>query len=160
MKHLILLSCVMLSGCGMRTSDNFVVFGEVTDDRGKDRLVLKFVESQLPRAYSGRGYDFHSLVWETKKGAAWTAKVTVTQGDFQRDTKRRRWISEIHSLEPETGHAVFKVGEEDAPDASGAIRVIYSWREWDLVADEEVRTLRVCDSPFDPLDESNGRQGN
>ena len=121
MKHLLLITCTVLAGCRMATNNNIEVFGKITDTTGEHRLLLKFIETPLPTLRGEeKAFDFHSLVWETKDRSTWTPKITITQADFQMGDEYRRWISDIHSLMPDTGHAAIKVGEEGPPDESGA----------------------------------------
>jgi hypothetical protein len=61
-------------------------------------------------------------------------------------------VSDIQSVEGSNGVAVLKVAEASLPVASGGtttVNFVYSWREWDLVMNREVRTLRVCKDPFE-----------
>lgn len=137
----------------MATDNKIEVFDEVADKTGDHRLLLKFIEAPvLTLGGVERAFDFHLLVWEAKNGSTWTPKITITQSDFEKGTKHRRWISEIHSLAPDTGRATIKVGEEGPPDHAGSVHVTYSWREWDLVDNKEVRIIEVCDAPFDELE--------
>jgi hypothetical protein len=132
------------------------IHGEVSDKTGKHRLQLRFIELPLPnRRGEERAYDFHSLVWESQDSDTWTSRTTITRTDFQRDALHRRWVSELHSLDPACGHATIKVAEDGEPDTDGAIHVTYSWREWDLMRNREIRTIRVCESPFDTLEATN-----
>jgi hypothetical protein len=75
----------------------------------------------------------------------------ITQTDFQTNSNRRRWISALHSFDPSTGRAVIKVSE-DVPLEKSFSRCVYSWREWDLLANREVRLFRVCHSPFEDFE--------
>jgi hypothetical protein len=150
MKRYPTLLCLVLAGCGMQTSPNIVTFDEVTGPGDGDRLVLRLVE--VPAATSGRAFDFHSVVWEVRDGDAWAARLAITQADFQRGAVRRRWVSALHGLDPDGGVAILQVGEEQPPDARGVVRVEYSWREWDLFNNREVRVLRVCQSSFENVD--------
>jgi hypothetical protein len=153
MRRYPLLTCLLLAGCSMQPAPNIMTFGEVTDAAGSNRLGLRLVERPLPRSEAdGKAYDFHSLVWEVREGDAWSERLVITQADFQRGAGRRRWVSDLHSLDPASGLAVLQVGEEQPPDARGAVRAEYSWREWDLAHNREVRVLRVCQSSFENLD--------
>jgi hypothetical protein len=79
--------------------------------------------------------------------------VVITQTDFQRGTDRERWVHDLHSFDPTTGHAIIKVGEMEVPSnkagPGGLRRCVYSWREWDLRANSELRILRLCQEPFE-----------
>jgi hypothetical protein len=142
----------------MQPGPNITTFGEVTDAAGNNRLVLRFIERPLPKPEPGRkAYDFHSLVWEVRTGDAWAERVVITREDFERGA-RRRWVSALHNLDPAAGTAIIKVGEEQTPDARGVVHVEYSWREWDLAGNRQVRVFRVCASPHEPF-EDKGRDG-
>ena len=155
MKQLAVIACVLLSSCTMTHEDNINVLGTVTDRGGEHRLVLNYVEVQLPNPKPrNKGLDFHSLVWEVKDGTEWKSKIVVSQADFQQSADHRRWISRVHSLRADEGHAIFQVGEEGTPDVTGAVHMTYSWREWDLINNSEVRTIQICESPFEVYDES------
>jgi NADPH-dependent curcumin reductase CurA len=111
---------------------------EITDEGGRNRLTLQYAEG-----------NFHSLVWHSKTGDVWTGRVVITAQDFQRGCDRRRWIAGIHSIDLVSGRAVIKVAEGNVAFAEGDVTYIYSWREWDLSHNREVRRLRACDAPFE-----------
>ncbi len=128
------------------------VFGEVINATGDFRLRLYFVEVSLPQRYlDEKSFDFHSLVLYSKADTDWILKSSITRSAFQLDYNRRRWVSEIHCLDSFGEIATIKLGEEGPPDASGTIHVTYSWREWDLLKNREVQTIKICESPFDSL---------
>ena len=130
---------------------NIKEFGEATDESGKHRLVLNCVEVAHPEADKGSTfYDFYSLVWESMDDN-WTERRVISKADFEKGCERRRWVSKVHSMDA-AGRAVIQVGEEGTPSVTGEMRVIYSWREWDLAHNQEVRLIRVCRSPFEPFD--------
>jgi hypothetical protein len=114
----------------------------ITSSDGHDRLTLQYDE----------GY-FRALVWSTGHGRDWRCRVVITQADFQRGADKERWVSALHSFDPATGRAIIKVGEMDRPPhkagPGGFSRCIYSWREWDLLANSELRVLRACEDPFE-----------
>ena len=118
----------------------------------KDRLFL-FGERISGEARDG-GYDFHSLVWEREGESGWNVHLTLSRKQFDCDTARRRWVSDVHSLDPEHGTATLQVAEESAPVGLlvTVVKIQYSWREWDLINNVEIRHLKNCASPFDPLD--------
>src|SRR6516162_4537905 len=99
MKRSPLLLFLILPECSMRHDGNIATFGQVLDGTGEQRLLIKFVESQVPVPGTGMAYDFHSLVWESKQGDEWSEKLTITRADFEKGADRRRWISDIHSLD-------------------------------------------------------------
>lgn len=133
----------------MLTNSNIEVFDEVTDVSGHHRLLLRFIEIVRPRPVGERGFDFHSLVWESRDDSKWKCKIRIRKSDFQRDTQQVRWIREIHCFDPDSGSATIKVAEERPPYSAGTIRVHYSWREWDLVRNKQIRIVQECESPFD-----------
>ena len=124
---------------------------EVIHPGGDHRLVLRFVEEPLPGRPRHRAYNFHSLLWLARTGDAWTERVRITPEAFEQDA-HRRWPIAVHSIDPAAGTAILNVGEEHPPDASGFCDVRYSWREWDLIANRQVRLLRTCADPFERFD--------
>jgi len=97
----------------------------------------------------GRGYDFDALIWRTRDAGNWKQRLIITQDDFERGSKRRRWVSEIHSFDTVSGHAIIKVAEGDAPKTATTVHYGYSWREWSLLTNGEVRLIRTCADPFE-----------
>ncbi len=118
--------------------------GMVYGPNGVERLCL-FYE---PR---DQGWDFHSMRWEQQSDGGWKAKVTITREQFQASHTRRRWVSELFSLDPQCGWCVVKVAEGNRPEDAFAIRYDYSWRTWDLVNNREVGKLKDCATPHDEL---------
>ena len=115
---------------------------EITIAAGSDRLTLQYDEGH-----------FRALVWSSERGGEWHCRVVITQADFECDCDRERWPNALHSFDPATGCAIIKVGEMEVPrdkaGPGGFRRVVYSWREWDLLANRELRVLRVCEDPFE-----------
>jgi hypothetical protein len=132
------------------------VFETVSDETGNHRLVLRFVKVELPIKGGGKAYDFYSLDWETKDGAKWAQKVVISRADFQKGCQRRRWVSKVQSFDPGIGRVILQVGEEGLPDAAGVMYVTYSWREWDVPNNQEVRVIRVCKDPSEPFEKGKG----
>jgi hypothetical protein len=61
-------------------------------------------------------------------------------------------VSDINSLNASSGTAIIQVCEDSAPVTKGNtvyIDCVYSWREWNLLTNGEVRLLRVCKEPFE-----------
>jgi hypothetical protein len=156
MKWLLILGYVFLWGCAMAPSQKVEVFGTITDETGNNQLVLCYVQVEIPMKGPGKAYDFLSLTWECKHGAQWIPKVVISQADFQHGYDRRRWVSKLQSFDPSTGHAVLQIGEEGIPDATGALQVHYSWREWDVLNNQQLRMIRECDNPFESFEKSKG----
>lgn len=144
---LICLSTFLLVGC----TDKIVDSETIEHTNGTDRLVLRDVESRISGTTA---YDFHSLVWERSNSQGWSTVVEIDAEEFQRSSQHLRWISEIESLDPNTGHAVIKVAEGDAPEGSKSVSYVYSWREWDLLENEEVRVVRTVQDPFEAFSPS------
>jgi len=75
------------------------------------------------------------------------------EADFQRNSDRERWVCALDTFDPAAGRAIIKVCEMELPPdkagPGGFRRCIYSWREWDLLANCEVKMLRVCEEPFE-----------
>lgn len=139
--------CFLLCGCGSKR----VTQEEVTDSTGSNRLVrvdLK-IGSVTDALQGHQSFDFDSLVWRTNGGGGWHDYVAISRAAFQAGSSRRRWVSQIHSFDTTKGTAVIKVAEGDVPEGSPNIRFIYSWREWSLLTNGEVRLIRTCADPFE-----------
>jgi len=117
----------------------------ITDQSGQHRLTMHF-------APEGKGANFHSLTWARSEGSSWSDRVVITRDTFQPPSRHRRWVANLHSFDPETGRAIIQVAEGDAPVGAPDVHYIYSWREWDLEWNREVRLLALCKSPFDPYE--------
>jgi hypothetical protein len=119
-------------------------FGEIVGKDGVHRLRLLYLYTRR-----GKGWNFHSLVWQRRHGREWQQRAVISRDAFESGTDRHRWISELHSFDPHTGRAVIKVAEGDQPKTARDIHYIYSWREWDIAADSEVCFIKVCADPFE-----------
>jgi hypothetical protein len=115
---------------------------EISDASGQHRLMLRYVPSR-------GGYDFDALIWRTQAAGGWKERLIISRDDFERGSERRRWVSEIHSFDPATGNAILKIAEGDVPESTGTTHYAYSWREWNLLTNREVRLIRVCPDPFE-----------
>lgn len=60
-------------------------------------------------------------------------------------------MNELHQFDPNSGFAIIKVGEYKPTGSPGAFRVEYSWREWNIAKNRQVRLLRLC-GPFEPFE--------
>jgi hypothetical protein len=149
MKKLLIFGSLFIWGCAMAPSSKVEEFGKVTDESGNNQLVLRFVEVDWPNKGEGKAYDFYSLAWEAKEHGKWIVKAAISCADFQKGSQKRRWISQVQSFDPETGRAILRIGE-------GHARVTYSWREWDVANNQEVRLIRVCKNPFEPFEKDQG----
>ncbi len=156
MKKALIFGCLLLWGCAVAPNQKVEVFGKVTDETGDHQLVLRFVEVELPNRNEGKAYDFYSLAWEVKDGAKWTGKVVISRADFQKGSQRRRCVSKLQSFDPSIGRAILQIGEEGPRDDAGTMHVTYSWREWDVANNQEVRMIRVCDDPFESFENGKG----
>jgi hypothetical protein len=131
----------------------------VLDSTGTNQLALVYYPSRhwsftfpggTGLSLAGQTKERRSLIWRTKNGTNWSEKLQITDEAFQAGHARPRWISEVHSLNPAKGVAVIKVAEDSAPRTNGGAVFIYcdySWREWSLLTNGEVRLLRMCNGP-------------
>ena len=147
MRTAIPILCFLLCGCGSQR----VTKEEVSDSTGSNRLarVDREVTSVLDALQRRQSFDFDSLVWRTNAGGVWHDYTVISEAAFQAGSPRRRWVSQIHSLDAAKGTAIIKVAEGDVPEGSASIRFIYSWREWSLLTNGEVRLIRICADPFE-----------
>jgi hypothetical protein len=125
----------------------------VEDKTRSNRLELV----QVPVGFNlfGRqGFDFEALVWNTNSGTGWTKRLEITRKDFEAGSPHRRWVNAIHSIDGSAGTAIIKVGEGNAPEGSGTINYLYSWREWNLWTNGEVRMFRIVVNPFEEFEPS------
>jgi hypothetical protein len=115
---------------------------------GKDRLTMKYI-STGPMQGGGTGYDFDSLIWETKVGDQWRKRAIITQQQFEAGTDKRRWVAQLQSFDSKSGNAIIQVAEGDAPTNATHIHYNYSWREWNLQTNGQVRFIRLCNDTFE-----------
>lgn len=125
---------------------------EIEDQTGNHKLVV-----QVAPAKGGVGYNFHGLVWLARDGPGWTERAAIMDKDFEHGTNRRHWIQSLHSFDSSTGRAIVKVGEEDAPRGN-RVRAIYSWQEWDIQNNRQVRLFRICKTPHESYEQSISQQ--
>jgi hypothetical protein len=135
----------------MSTTPKQYNFGDVPDKSGRNRLTLFYIGNIDQDKECG--YNFHSLVWSVSDNEIWQKYLTISEKEFDSDPKLLKWISEIHSFDSETGSAILKIAEGDAPRDSESINYIYSWREWDLVNNIEISYLQKCEDPFEKYHE-------
>jgi len=131
-------------------------------DGDDNRLRLIYVADgpigrKLRRTYASsdgrrmpRGWDFHSLIWEGRSGSAWRAKRCIDGVEFQAQLDRRRWVSDLHSLDASTGTAIVRVAQSHQPRSAGSYNVGYSWRLLDLERCDVSRVLEHCIVPSAP----------
>jgi len=147
-----LVLVMVVCGCGPSIDNPFSA--DILDRNGSNRLTLIYVPLGFGPNSNSQAFRFHSLIWRSKDGTNWTSRVTITKADFNSGAVRERWISEIYSLDAATGNAVIKVAEISSPVTNGAVRYeacSYSWREWNLTSNQEVRILQVCKKPSEPF---------
>ena len=136
-------------GCD-RTTVKTVETIAATNDT--DRLIRNAWETTSYSRPEDKSYKSHSLVWQRLESGRWADHVTITQNDFQRDNPQRRWVSSIHSFDPDSGTATLKIAEGNAPENSARVSYAYSWREWDIRNNREIKLLRICKDPFEPFE--------
>jgi hypothetical protein len=143
MRTLLAIACLLLCGCDFMSHRGPGPTREISDASGQHRLMMRYVAVD-------RGYDFDALIWRTRDAGNWKQRLIITQDDFERGSERQRWVSDIHSFDPVSGHAIIKVAEGDAPKtATTTVHYGYSWREWSLLTNGEVRLIRTCADPFE-----------
>jgi len=151
MSHLLLASWLLCASIPSLTEDKIVTETKVSDQSGKNRLLLQF--SERPFSFADKkeviARDFHSLVWETNDGKTWSQKKVIPKVDF---AEKECWVSDLYSFDSSTGRAILKVAEMSKPDETNSRQCIYSWREWDILKNKQVRMIRVCKDPFEPYE--------
>ena len=146
MRTIILFLFLALCGCDKR-----VLKHVTTDPAGLNRVAIseRHVASYDDVIHGRHSCLFESLVWQTNAGGRWVNRVVIPQTAFQKGfqdgSPQGRWVTEIHSFNPEKGTAIIKVGEiEILTDSPRRIRSNFSWREWSLLTNGEVRLVRSC----------------
>jgi len=149
MRIAIPLLCLLLCGCGSKRFTR----EEVTDWTGSNRLALINRERSelMDSRQSRRWFYFDSVGWRTNARGSWDDHIVISEAASHCGRPRTRWVSHIHSLDAANGTAIIKVAEGDVPMASPSTRIhfIYSWREWSLLTNGEVRLIRTCADPFE-----------
>lgn len=147
--------CLVLGGCAATLvgQEKLVSQEVVTDSSGTNQLALmaREVSSAAGDNAARRTLDFGSLVWRTNSGGEWRDHITITATAFQSGSPHRRWVSQLHTIDATKGTAIIKVAEGDVPDGALPVNYIYSWREWNLQNNKEVRLIRTCANPFEKL---------
>jgi hypothetical protein len=120
MRASILLFWLLACGCRSRVTQQ-----EITDSTGSNRLARVdrknwCVEDMIANRQS---YDFDSLVWRTNSGGVWHDRVIVSEAAFQAASPRRRWVSQLHSLDAAKGTAIITVAEGDVPEGSPSVDI-------------------------------------
>jgi hypothetical protein len=148
MRFLTLIACLGLCGCSSRIARE-----EITDSTESNQLVRidREIGSIDDALQNRRSFEFDSLVWRTNAGGAWHDRVIISKALFQVGAPRRRWVTRLHSFDPTNGTAIIMVAEESPPRPfAGGVRieVVYSWREWSLLNNREIRLIRDNTGPF------------
>lgn len=151
MSHLFLASWLLCASIPSLLDDKIVTETKVSDQSGKNRLLLRFSERDISENKKEQiiARDFHSLVWETNDGKTWSQKKVIPKVDF---AEEESWVSDLNSFDSSTGRAILKVAEMSKPDETNSRKCIYSWREWDILKNKQVRMIRVCKDPFEPYE--------
>jgi hypothetical protein len=108
----------------------------IADSSGEHQLLVRW-------APFGGGFNFDSLVWQHRSGELWTQRLVITREQFEEGGRDRRWISTVHSFDPVRGTAIIRVAEGDSARGEDHVHYTYSWREWDLVQNREIRFIRT-----------------
>lgn len=152
-RALLFITWLSLCGCGPAVRiGSLETKREVISSDGTNLLSLVDVVVGKALVGSEVDYDFHSLVWKARIGTNLVNRCIISRAAFQASRPRDRWVSDIHSLNSIDGTAIIKVAEESPPVTNGKTVIsdtIYSWREWSLLTNGEVRVLRVCKEPFE-----------
>ena len=134
----------------MESRREIVVDEQVESPDRENRLLLLLEAWEAGGAgLRRRSYDFLELVWQHRKTDTWKDIQRISKEMFQSTSPHPIWVSGIHSLDPAKGTAIIRVAEGDAPIGSKEIRYSYSWREWSLNENLEVKFVRVCEEPWE-----------
>ena len=140
-RFLLLSAAISFVGCH-RT---IVEHEAVTSPDGQARLLLRY------DTFDHEGFNFHDLLLQAQSEDGWTDASIVWTGTSDVAPGVKRWVSSLDSLNDDHQTAIIQVATMGPPDASGASAVEYAWVRWDLNANALLKTLHVCDSPFDTL---------
>lgn len=119
---------------------------EVMDSVGSNKLTLYAL---VERSRNEADYRFDSLAWRWKYGTNWLYRSLITQEQFQRGYPWERSVVDIYSINATNGTTIIKVFEDSTTTTNGVTNNGYTWREWNLISNREVRVLRVCTKPFE-----------
>jgi len=151
MNYFFLASWLLCASIPSLFDDKIVIETKVSDQSSKNRLLLRFSERDVSENKNEQiiARDFHSLVWETNDGTKWLQKKVISKVDF---AEEESWVRDLHSFDSSTGRAILKAAEMSKPDETNSRKCIYSWREWDIINNKQVRMIRVCKDPFEPYE--------
>lgn len=88
----------------------------------------------------------YSLKWERKTEGTWKPYIYLPKNQFTKLFKYGGFFTDIESIDPQRNIATIKIAEWDAPKG-GARSVDYSWREWDIRNNKEVKLTREIKYP-------------
>lgn len=146
--------CLLLSGCDPQMPrDPFSK--ELMDESGLQKLCLIYSSVPSPADTNVlEHFHFESLAWKSKNGSNWINKFTISREQFENGIPRVVLVSDIARFDPKSGNATIKVGLGNATTNGSTIRedITYSWCEWNTQSNHEVRVIRVCKDPFEPLE--------
>ena len=124
----------------------------LVDDSNEKRLVLEYIAVDCPQLKDGGfALDFHALHLQSLHDSFWQSDLTITCDDFRSGSENRRWISQLHSFDPANQIAILQIGTEETAAGIGGVK--YCWYEWNLGRNCPVRPIKVCENPFDKLDD-------
>jgi len=130
-----------------RLTLRFVSDGPIGRMMRKSYLVRRNPNSGMYERVAFTGYDFHSLLWEHRKGSTWVRHRTIK---FRPTADASPRICELHSFDAANGTAILKMSECHRPEGSRTTSGIYSWRRWDLKRNKELGFLCNCRYPTEP----------
>jgi hypothetical protein len=139
--------------------DRLRTFATADDPSESDRVRLVYITRSDLGEDSG-GFDFDSIIWEKRSDGLWVGHLRITDSQFQADSERERWPSDLHSFDAHTGSVIALIAEGEAPRGSEAINYNYSWRRWDLNSNSESQYLYGLspDELFDAYDPTRSEQ--
>jgi hypothetical protein len=135
------LGVALFCGCEAKVARQKIV-----DATGTNSLAVMIIRTR-PISYVIGGeesYRFDSLAWQTKDPYKWTDYSVIPLKVFRFRNSHLRAVEEIHSFDPTNGTAIIKVVEGNAPPGGFDTGYAFSWREWNLLTNGEVRFIRAC----------------
>lgn len=120
--------------------------GEVYSPSGAFRLQMLCIAD-------GEGFDFHSLRLDGPGASGSHKPKIITRKAFQGTHRFSRWVAGLHSVQDDGQIAILRIGESSQPIGTfSSATMNYSWRSWNLESNTEVRRLKDCSNPFEPLE--------
>ena len=129
------------------------VFSQCKCSHGDDEVLLR---NQVVAIEDGEevGFDFHSVVWVKLISGKEVEHLVLNRKDFITNPNMELWVADIGKFDSVTGNIIARFGQEKPGEGDYTKTVEYSWREWNLNQNKEVRFLYVCEDIFDKYDES------